>query len=88
MQTAHGEGRFFGGEAEINRLLVNKQVVFRYTTPDLSETVDYPDNPNGAVDNIAGICDPSGVVLGMMPHPERSIGAFHPCADRAGSSSC
>ncbi len=35
-------------------------------------------NPNGSIDDIAGICDPSGLILGMMPHPERSIDAFHP----------
>jgi len=78
MQTAHGEGRFLGNEADIRRLKENGQVVFRYTTPDLRQPDGYPDNPNGAVDDIAGICDPSGLVLGMMPHPERSIAAFHP----------
>jgi len=78
MQTAHGEGRFFGSEADIRKLTENRQVVFRYSNPDLSEPVGYPNNPNGAVDNIAGICDPSGLILGMMPHPERSVAAFHP----------
>lgn len=78
MQTAHGEGRFFGTDTNIERLKNNGQVVFRYTTPDLQEPAGYPENPNGAEDNIAGICDPSGLVLGMMPHPERSIAAFHP----------
>jgi phosphoribosylformylglycinamidine synthase I len=78
MQTAHGEGRFFGSDEQIRRLAANGQVVFRYARPDLSEPVAYPDNPNGAIDNIAGICDESGLILGMMPHPERSIAAFHP----------
>lgn len=78
MQTAHGEGRFFGSEDDIRQLKENGQVVFRYTTPDLVQPSGYPENPNGAVDDIAGICDPSGLVLGMMPHPERSVAAFHP----------
>ena len=78
MQTAHGEGRFFGSGDDIRRLKDNEQIVFRYTTPEFQDPSGYPDNPNGAVDNIAGICDPSGLILGMMPHPERSITAFHP----------
>lgn len=78
MQTAHGEGRFFGSEDDIRQLKENGQIVFRYTTPDLGRPSGYPENPNGAVDDIAGICDPSGLVLGMMPHPERSVAAFHP----------
>lgn len=82
MQTAHGEGRFFGNQDDIRQLKENGQVVFRYTTPELKSPAGYPENPNGAVDDIAGICDPSGVVLGMMPHPERSIASFHPHRER------
>jgi phosphoribosylformylglycinamidine synthase len=78
MQTAHGEGRFFGSDESIRRLQRGGQVVFRYATSDLGGSPMYPENPNGAIDDIAGICDPSGLVLGMMPHPERSIDAFHP----------
>lgn len=78
MQTAHGEGRFFADHATINSLNVNGQVVFRYVSPDGSPAEGFPANPNGALDDIAGVCDPTGTVLGMMPHPERSISAFHP----------
>jgi phosphoribosylformylglycinamidine (FGAM) synthase PurS component len=78
MQTAHGEGRFFGNEDDIRQLKENGQIVFRYSNTDLSPPNGYPKNPNGAIDDIAGICDPSGLVLGMMPHPERSVVAFHP----------
>lgn len=84
MQVAHGEGRFFGSDEDIRRLIRNGQVVFRYANPDLSEPVEYPANPNGSLDNIAGICDPSGLILGMMPHPERSVAAFHPDRKRTG----
>lgn len=78
MQTAHGEGRFFARDDDVRRIAANNQVVFRYTTPDFGEPEAWPDNPNGSLDNIAGICDSEGVVLGMMPHPERSVEAFHP----------
>jgi phosphoribosylformylglycinamidine synthase len=78
MQTAHGEGRFFADQTTIDALKENGQVVFRYVSPDGSSAGGFPANPNGALDDIAGVCDPSGTVLGMMPHPERSIGAFHP----------
>jgi phosphoribosylformylglycinamidine synthase I len=78
MQIAHGEGRFFANPDDIRHMNNNGQIVFRYTTAGLQEPQGYPDNPNGSVENIAGICDVKGVVLGMMPHPERSVEAFHP----------
>lgn len=77
MQIAHGEGRFSGSKETIRKLGENGQIVFRYTTRDQQKPLGYPDNPNGSVDDIAGICDPSGLILGMMPHPERSVEAFH-----------
>lgn|SRR3990167_7995664 len=78
MQTAHGEGRFLADQATIDSLKANGQVVFRYVSPDGRSANGFPANPNGALDDIAGVCDPTGTVLGMMPHPERSIAAFHP----------
>jgi phosphoribosylformylglycinamidine synthase I len=66
----HGEGRFMAGSDEtLQQLRENGQVVFRYSCPDGSSP-SYPFNPNGSVDDIAGICDPTGRVFGMMPHPE------------------
>lgn len=82
MQTAHGEGRFFADPATLDELKATGQVVFRYTSPDGSKANGFPANPNGAIDDIAGICDPTGTILGMMPHPERSIAAFHPHRSR------
>lgn|GEM_PF-5821755 len=70
MQIAHGEGLFTGSEEAVERLIENNQIVFRYA--------DVTNNPNRSVDNIAGICDSTGLILGMMPHPERSVAAFHP----------
>ncbi len=78
MQTAHAEGRFFAESDQIQRLHDEGQVVFTYTTPEGQLPNGYPENPNGSLDDIAGVCDPSGLILGMMPHPERSIEAFHP----------
>jgi phosphoribosylformylglycinamidine synthase len=86
MQTAHGEGRFFAGDVAMRRISANGQVVFRYAKRDGQPAEGYPDNPNGSLDNIAAICDPSGVVLGMMPHPERSVSAFHPHRARTGAA--
>jgi phosphoribosylformylglycinamidine synthase I len=60
---AHGEGNYFADEETIKRLNENKQVVFRY----------HEHNPNGSVERIAGICNETGNVLGMMPHPERAV---------------
>lgn len=79
MQVAHGEGRFIGRGTETRDLAASRQVVFQYTTPSLERPAGaFPANPNGSDLDIAGICDPTGLILGMMPHPERSIGAFHP----------
>ena len=71
--VAHAEGKFVTrNSAILQQLKDNQQVVFQYCAADGSEPV-YPENPNGSVDHIAGICDPSGRVMGMMPHPERFI---------------
>lgn len=79
MQTAHGEGRFIGRGRETRDLAALGQVVFQYSTPNLGTPAgEFPANPNGSDLDIAGICDPTGLILGMMPHPERSIDAFHP----------
>ncbi len=75
--SAHAEGRLLfpseRAEAMLQRLEDNDQIVFRYVGPD-GTYAGYPWNPNGSPGNIAGICNPSGNVLGMMPHPER---VFH-----------
>ncbi|MBF0570856.1 MAG: phosphoribosylformylglycinamidine synthase I [Candidatus Omnitrophica bacterium] len=71
LPVAHGEGKFIPRDTKVlEALSANDQVVFRYCTPDASKP-SYPDNPNGSVEDIAGICDPTGRVLGLMPHPER-----------------
>ena len=81
LQVAHGEGQFKMRErSDYHSLATNRQVVFRYCDSRGVTTEEFPDNPNGSPFGITGICDPSGQVLGMMPHPERSIDErrFHP----------
>jgi phosphoribosylformylglycinamidine synthase len=73
LPVAHAEGKFIPkDDAVINRLRKNGQIVFEYVD-DKGQPAGYPWNPNGSVANIAGICDPTGRVLGLMPHPERHI---------------
>jgi phosphoribosylformylglycinamidine synthase I len=71
LPIAHGDGRFTIEHDGLERLRDNDQVVFRYARPDGSLADDA--NPNGAADNIAGIVNEAGNVLGMMPHPERAV---------------
>jgi phosphoribosylformylglycinamidine synthase len=67
---AHGEGRYFADEKTINELKNNDQILFRYC--DENGTINESSNPNGSLDNIAGICNAGRNVFGMMPHPERA----------------
>ena len=66
---AHGEGNYYADADTLAELRRNDQIVFRYCTPDGELTAAA--NPNGSLENIAGICNPGRNVLGMMPHPER-----------------
>ena len=67
---AHGEGNYYADPAAVAALEANRQVVFRYVTP--SGEVTPESNPNGSLNNIAGICNTSRNVVGLMPHPERA----------------
>ena len=67
---AHGEGRYFDTPEAIEKLEANGQVLFRYCGAD--GTVGEEHNPNGSINNIAGICNDRRNVFGMMPHPERA----------------
>ena len=67
--VAHGEGNYFADDATLDELERNDQIVFRYC--DDEGRITRESNPNGASRNIAGICNRSRNVLGMMPHPER-----------------
>jgi len=67
---AHGEGNYYAEPDVVARLETNRQVVFRYTTADGAATPEA--NPNGSVNNIAGLCNDTRNVVGLMPHPERA----------------
>ena len=71
MQNAHGEGKFVTTSDTLNFLEQNGQVVFRYVDLTGTPTQEYPYNPNGSPNAIAGVTDPSGRILGLMPHTER-----------------
>ena len=66
---AHGEGNYFADEATLDELERNRQVIFRYCDAEGRLTAEA--NPNGSARHIAGICNRTRNVLGMMPHPER-----------------
>lgn len=66
---AHGDGNYFADAATLDRLEAEGRVAFRYV--DRGGEATAAANPNGAQRNIAGICDPTGRILGLMPHPER-----------------
>jgi len=67
---AHGDGNYFADTETINELKENNQIVFKYSSATGEVTDEF--NPNGTIENIAGIINKAGNILGMMPHPERS----------------
>jgi phosphoribosylformylglycinamidine synthase subunit PurQ / glutaminase len=67
---AHGEGRYYADRDTLQELEDNGRILFRYCSPE--GTIDDNSNPNGSLNNIAGIINKQGNVLGMMPHPERA----------------
>ncbi len=78
LPVAHGEGKFLTAEPRaLADLEAAGQVVLRYADDRDQPTQDYPANPNGSPGAVAGICDPSGRVFGLMPHPERFIDPLH-----------
>jgi phosphoribosylformylglycinamidine synthase I len=74
LPVAHGEGRYYADENALDELEANGQVIFRYC--DEHGKVNGAANPNGAIRNIAGICNKKRNVFGMMPHPERACSAI------------
>jgi phosphoribosylformylglycinamidine synthase I len=78
MPVAHGEGCFFADENTLQELNDERQVILRYVDP--SGRIDSDANPNGSIENIAGICNRGRNVFGLMPHPDRA------CEARLGST--
>jgi phosphoribosylformylglycinamidine synthase I len=74
LPVRHGEGKFYAPEEVMSQLEKNNQAVLFYTLPSGEKALGrFPDNPNGSLLDIAGICDPTGRIFGLMPHPE----AYH-----------
>ena len=69
----HGEGKFYADKATIQKIENQNLVTFRYVDNSSNPTQNYPANPNGSLNAIAGICDPNGRILGLMPHPEKFV---------------
>ncbi len=76
LPVAHGEGKFYAQGDILDTIETGNQVVLRYTDKN-GKLAGYPDNPNGSLNNIAGITDKEGKILGLMPHPERFIFKHH-----------
>jgi phosphoribosylformylglycinamidine synthase len=71
LPVRHGEGKFYASEEDLDRLFGNRQVVMQYCDRGGNEARNrYPFNPNGSLRDIAGICDSTGRIFGIMPHPE------------------
>ena len=90
LPIAHGEGKFVPADDAVREALrANDQVALVYTRPDGSPANgEAPHNPNGSIDDIAGVCDASGLVLGLMPHPERYVTSIqHPAWSRRAADS-
>ncbi len=68
---AHGEGKYYADTETLKRMNENGQIIFRYC--DEQGKITDAANPNGAIDNIAGVCNAAKNVFGMMPHPERAV---------------
>jgi phosphoribosylformylglycinamidine synthase len=72
--VAHGEGNFYAPKDTLAAIEEKKLVTMRYVTPDGKPAEgEFPMNPNGSMNDIASLCDTTGRVMGMMPHPERGM---------------
>ncbi len=88
LPVAHGEGKLVvaGGEAGAAELAAAGRIALRYVAADGAATA-FPDNPNGSMENAAGLVDGTGRVFGLMPHPERYLAAVqHPTENRVFSA--
>ena len=79
MPIAHNEGNFFVTSEQLKKIQENDQIAFQYC--DENGNVSEHSNPNGSLENIAGILNENKNVLGMMPHPERAAELAHGCED-------
>ena len=73
----HGEGKFVADEAVLAEIEAKNLVAVRYCSADGSAPNGFPENPNGSLNDIAGICDETGRIFGLMPHPEAFLSPFN-----------
>ena len=73
LEVNHGEGKFFANDTNLKKIENQNLVVFRYVNEDGKPTQQYPQNPNSSLNAIAGVTDPTGRILGLMPHPEKFV---------------
>ena len=73
----HGEGKFVADEKVLAEIEARNLVAVRYVDADGNNATEFPANPNGSLNSIAGICDPTGRVFGLMPHPEAFLSPFN-----------
>lgn len=79
LPVGHGEGRFVAADTTLDTIERRRQVVLRYADANHTPTTTYPHNPNGSARAIAGLCNPTGNVFGLMPHPDRAfLPQLHP----------
>ncbi len=78
LPVAHAEGKFVVNAPDLlRRLELSGQIIVKYCDEKGNEDVGYPYNPNGSAGGVAGICNDSGRVFGLMPHPERNVEFYH-----------
>lgn len=73
----HGEGKFVADPATLKQIEAKNLVAFRYANADGSLATEFPANPNGSLNSIAGICDETGRIFGLMPHPEAFLSPYN-----------
>jgi phosphoribosylformylglycinamidine (FGAM) synthase-like amidotransferase family enzyme len=77
LPVRHGEGRFVSSNGEMMKSIVDQNLVsLRYCDKDGLPAEEFPDNPNGSEESVAGICDPTGRIFGLMPHPEAAVSFY------------
>jgi phosphoribosylformylglycinamidine synthase len=84
MPVGHGEGRFTASAATLDALEARGQIAWAYAAADGGPAHGFPENPNGALQDIAGLCDRRGIVVAMMPHPERAAWLYQVPEELAG----
>ena len=77
LPIAHGEGKYYAPPEMFGTLHQENAIALKYVEGEVSSHFDLPANPNGSIENIAGVTALSGRILGLMPHPERAVSFFH-----------